>query len=120
MKRFIKSLNYALIGIKISFKQPNFRIQISIALITLLLAFLFSIKPVEWCVILLCIGLVLSLEITNSAIEKLVDFVSPDHHKTAGLIKDLAAGAVLVAALFSAAIGIIIFSKYFIVLFSKI
>ena len=56
----------------------------------------------------------------NTATEHLVDFVSPGYHKTAGIIKDVLAGAVLISALLSAAIGTIIFWKYFLDLFNNL
>jgi diacylglycerol kinase len=56
-----------------------------------------------------CFGLVISLEMINSAIENLVDLVSPEYNKLAGKAKDIAAGAVLVAAICAAIVGLIIF-----------
>ncbi len=112
MSDFFKSFGYAINGIKQSLSQRNIKIQIVIAVIAIVLGFIFTIRPGEWCIILLCIGMVLSLEITNTALEHLVDLVSPDYNEKAGKIKDLAAGAVLVASIFSAIIGLIIFWKH--------
>lgn len=108
----LKSFSYAGNGIKTAFGQTNFKIQSGIACLVILLAFYFQVTTTEWCILLLCTGLVLSLEIMNTAIELFVDFVSPDFNETAGKIKDLAAGAVLLFSILSAVIGCIIFSKY--------
>lgn len=73
--------------------------------------FFFGITRTEWIVIILCIGVVIAAELFNTAIEKLVDLVSPERHPIAGQVKDIAAGAVLVCAVAAAIIGIIIFSR---------
>ena len=67
-------------------------------------------------IVLICIGVVLSLEIMNTAIEHFVDLVEPNQNPKAGAIKDLAAGAVLIFSITSAIIGIMIFGKYILVL----
>ena len=112
MKNFLKSFGYALTGLKLSFAQRNFKVQLFCALITIGLGLYFQITMTEWCLILFCIGLVLSLEVANTAIEHLVDLVSPDFNETAGKIKDLAAASVLISAILSAIVGIIVFWKY--------
>jgi diacylglycerol kinase len=63
----------------------------------------------EWIAISVAIGLVLIAEFFNTAIESLADFVSPGFHKDIGRIKDISAGAVLVAVLIAVIIGILIF-----------
>jgi diacylglycerol kinase len=111
---FFKSFGYALKGIGLGLKQRNFIVQVCCAVITIALGFWFDIMGIEWCLLLLCIGLVLSLEMLNSAIEYIVNMISPGYHETAGKIKDLAAGAVLVVSCGSLTIAIVIFKKYFI------
>jgi diacylglycerol kinase (ATP) len=66
----------------------------------------------EWCVVLLCFGLVMAAEAFNTAIERLVNLVSPDFHPLAGDVKDVAAGAVLICAIVAAIIGLIVFIPY--------
>ena len=73
----------------------------------------FEITRTEWLVILLCFAMVLAAEAFNTAIERLVNLVSPDYHPIAGDVKDIAAGAVLICAIFAALIGLIIFVPYF-------
>lgn len=117
MKAFLKSFHYAFNGIIESWKQRNMKIHVICAILTLMTAFYFSISKTEWMIILLCIGFVFSMEITNTALEIFVDLVHPHQHEKAGKIKDLAAGAVLVSAIFSLLIGCIIFYPYVIGLF---
>jgi diacylglycerol kinase len=110
ISRRIKSFGYAFKGIFFVFKtQHNIWIH-SLAIIVVLTAgFIFKLNAPEWGLVVLAIGLVLVSEMINTAIEWLVDLVSPDYSEKAGLIKDVAAGAVLIAALISVIIGIIIF-----------
>ena len=74
-----------------------------------LLGFIFDISPNEWALIALATGLVLGLELVNTAGEKLVDILSPGPDPRYGLVKDILAGAVLMAALAATVVGIVIF-----------
>jgi diacylglycerol kinase len=89
-------------------KERNGRIQAGIALVVILLSFMLAISYLEWAVILICIGAVLSLEMLNSAIEKLCDLVQREYHPIIKIIKDISAAAVLWASMISAMIGTII------------
>ena len=73
------------------------------------LGFIVSISPYQWLLVLFCIGLVISLEMINSAVEILCDMVTTDFHPKIKIIKDVAAGAVLVASIASLVIGLFIF-----------
>lgn len=77
-------------------------------------------KSFDWFFVMLCIALVLCLEMINSAIELLVDLISPEYNEKAGKIKDLSAGAVLIASFISLIIGLIIYGKYLIVFLYEI
>jgi diacylglycerol kinase len=113
MKEFLKSFGYALQGIGASFnEQRNLKVQILVAVVTIGAGFYYDISSSEWCIILLTIGLVIGLEMMNTAIESLVDLVTLEWKPLAGKIKDMAAGAVLVASIIAVIIGIIIFRKY--------
>lgn len=79
------------------------------AIEAIFLGWFFGIKNSEWCWIVLAIGLVWMAEIFNTSVEKLTDLVSPDYNELAGRVKDLAAGAVLMAALTALVIGFLIF-----------
>jgi len=92
----------------------NARIHQVAALTVIILGIVFDIGKTDWLVIILCIGLVISSEIMNSAIEKLTDVVSPGINEKAKLIKDVAAGAVLISAMISLLAGLLIFIPYLI------
>ena len=89
--------------------QANARIQGIAALLIAGLSWALGLSAMEWCAVVGAIGLVWVAEMFNTAIEFLVDFVSPNIHPLAGRIKDVAAGAVLVSSLTAAVIGAIIF-----------
>ena len=113
-KKRLYSFKYAGRGIQEMFmNHANFKIQLFFACLAFIFGLIFKISHVEWIILLLCIGIVLSLETINSSIEYLVDFVSPDFHPIAGKIKDLAAAAVLIFSLISLIIGLIIFIPHF-------
>ena len=80
-----------------------------IAILVVVLGLIFSISAAEWIVLLFCIASVLSLEMINSAIEKLCNLVHPKYHPAVKVIKDISAGAVLWASVISGVIGIIVF-----------
>lgn len=101
---------YAFRGLNFLFRgQPNAWIHLTAAIGVIIAGFLCHLSSIEWGVIIFAIGLVFSAELFNSAIEELVNKVSPEFHPLAGKVKDLAAGAVLVAAITAAIIGAIIF-----------
>jgi diacylglycerol kinase (ATP) len=110
VRKQLLSFSYAFTGIKqfIS-SQHNAWIQVSVALLVILAGFLFSLNPMEWCTVLFCIGLVLALEAVNTSLEELADALHPEIHEGIRKVKDIAAGAVLIAALTAIIIGLIIF-----------
>ena len=77
---------------------------------------MFGITKTEWLFVVVAIALVIITEMLNTAIEFLVDFVSPEYNELAGKVKDIAAGAVLFAALMAAVIGILVFGPYLLAL----
>lgn len=113
MSAFLKSFSYAFKGLVYSLKQRNMKIIFSVAILTILAAIFLKVNSSDWCILLICIGLVMALEMMNSAIEGIVDLISPDYNEKAGRIKDMAAGAVLIASVISFIIGVIILGKYF-------
>lgn len=110
----LKSFAYAWKGIG-SFvrKEHNAWIHCSAIIAVTTAGVLFNITRTEWLIILLCFGIVLAAEAFNTAIERLVNLVSPDYHPIAGDVKDIAAGAVLICAITAAIIGAVIFIPYF-------
>ena len=110
MNKRIKSFGFAFKGIKTVFtSEANMKIHVFIAILVLICGVIFNLSVTEWVLCLGCFGLVISMEMINTALENLVDLVSPEHHPLAGKVKDMAAGAVLVAAIISSIIGLIIF-----------
>ena len=113
MKRFFTRVQYALQGWTAFFaKETHGQIQLIVAIIVVVAGCYFSISTTEWMLLLLCIGLVLALEMVNTAVEKLADRVHPNLHPQIGLVKDVAAGAVLWASVISVVIGLMIFIPY--------
>ena len=88
------------------------KVHLLAATFVLFLAWFLNISKTDWVLSLLCIALVIALEAINSAIEYLVDLTSPDFHPLAKKAKDIAAAAVLIAAIFAFIIGLIIFLPY--------
>ena len=72
----------------------------------------YKITKTEWLFVVLSVAGVISIEMVNTAIEKTMDHLSPDLHPSVKFIKDVAAGAVLVAAIAAAIIGAVIFLLY--------
>jgi diacylglycerol kinase (ATP) len=89
--------------------QRNARIHLLALVLVVAAGFYFSISSTEWLVVIISIGMVFSAEAFNTAIEELTDKVSPEYNKSAGRIKDLAAGAVLLSAIAALIVGVIIF-----------
>lgn len=110
MKKRLKSFGFAFRGIfEIVRREANFQIHIAAAIIVIVSGFIFKLNQKEWLIIILTIAFVMVAEMLNSAIERIVDLVHPDRHKLAGRIKDISAGAVLLAALAAVVVGLIIF-----------
>lgn len=109
-RRFTRSCTYALQGIAYTVRtQRNMQIHAAATVIVLAAAWWLQIPRSDVLLVLFSIGLVTSLELVNTAIEAVVDLASPDWHAKAKIAKDAGAGAVLVAAILSAVIGIIVF-----------
>ena len=100
-----KSFGYAFAGIfAVVTKERNMKIHCVV-----IAGFVFHITPVEWCICLTLFGLVMALEMVNTAVEAVVDLVTEERKPLAKLAKDAAAGAVLIAAIMAAIAGMIIF-----------
>lgn len=108
--KIFKSFYFAFNGIRTAFlSERNLKIHLGCATFIILVAFIFKISLIEWALIVLCIGLVLTAELFNTAFEKLLDFIHPDTNPKIGLIKDISAGAVLVMAIAALLVGMVIF-----------
>jgi diacylglycerol kinase len=115
LKRILKSFVYAFRGMSDMFRtQRNARIHLLAVLVVIIAGTLIGVTLTEWCILILCMAMVISLEALNSAIEKLADIANPAYDSRIGEVKDLAAAAVLIASLASIVIAIIIFAPYLI------
>lgn len=108
-RKFIRSFGYAFCGIVTACKEQNFKSHLISAIIVLIAGYFTGLSRIEWFIVLILIALIFSLEMMNTAIERVVDLASPNIHPLAKQAKDIAAGGVLVFAVFSAIIGLLIF-----------
>lgn len=114
IKSLIKSFSHAWRGAGTLFKsEQSFRLQLLVSILVILFCLVFPVTVFEVIVIFLLIASVLILEMINSIFERLVDAFKPRLHPAVGEIKDIMAAAVLVASLFAAVIGLIIFIPHF-------
>ncbi len=118
MRSFSKSLSYAINGLRLAFKDNHMKVHVIIAFIVVCAGLFFEIAQTEWLACFILFGLVISMEIINTAIEHFVDLVEPNFNHKAGAIKDLAAAAVLVSSIIAFVCGVLIFGKYILDLFN--
>lgn len=108
--RFLKSVKHALRGVYVVYaSEQSFRIQIMVAILVLMAGAIFHVKIYEWILLVLLIGSVLTLELINSIFERIVDSFKPRIHPIVKDVKDIMAGAVLIASIASSIVGIMIF-----------
>lgn len=109
IKRLKKSFGYAFKGIdNVISNEPNMKIHVSVAILVVITAFLLKISMIEWIILILLIGLVLAAEVINTTIENLVDMYTKEYNEKAKVVKDTAAGTVLILAITAAIIGLMI------------
>ncbi|RME82054.1 MAG: diacylglycerol kinase family protein [Caldilineae bacterium] len=110
---------YAFTGIgHLVASQRNARIHLALAVLAVILALWLGLSGTEWAVLALTIGMVLAAEGMNTAVEALVDLTCPEPHPLARIVKDTAAGAVLLTALTAVVVGCILFLPRLFALFS--
>lgn len=115
VKGRIKSVSFAVKGaLKLIQTEHSIMVQFSIGILMTFFGFYMQISSTEWLIQTLVIGLVMSIEGLNTAVEKIADFIHPDYHQKIGFIKDIAAGAVFFAAITAIIIGLIIYIPKFI------
>lgn len=114
MNKFFKSFAFSFSGIAAAFKtERNFRFHLVATLMVIFLGWRYELNTNEWVWITMAAGIVISAELFNTAIEVLVDLVSPSYNEKAKIVKDVSAAAVLVAALTAVVVGLIIFLPKF-------
>ena len=110
LKKFFHSFTYPVKGLKYAYKnEQNVVVDLGIALMVIIASFIFKVSLTEAVVLALTIGLVITCELINTAIEATVDLVTEDYHPLAKVAKDTSAAAVFVMAIASAVVGMIIF-----------
>lgn len=97
--------------------EQNFTTHVLAMCVVIVAGVVFSVNRLEWALLILCCGMVIAAELTNSSIERLTDLISPEWNKLAGQAKDIAAGAVLVTAIATAIVGVIIFLPHILSIF---
>lgn len=106
----LKSFSFAFSGIRAALlNERNLQIHLAVSIAVIMFGVFFGISSLEWIIILLAIGGMFSLELLNTAIERVVDLATEEYHPLAKQAKDIAAGAVLVYAIVSVIIGGVIF-----------
>ncbi len=114
IKKFVGSIKFAFRGLKSVCKtEQNFRFQVAISILVIILMFAFQVSKKESVVLILMIAFVLVMELINSVFEKMADMMQPRVHIYAELIKNIMSGVVLISALASLIIGLMIFIPYF-------
>ena len=113
-KKFhVLSFRYAFEGILAAFKEePNLKFHFLAGFLVILLSVFLNISKEDWIVIIILIGFVIAVELTNTAIEAIVDHVIQRDHPGAKLAKDISAGAVLIVCITAAVVGTLIFAPY--------
>jgi hypothetical protein len=118
MKKLLKSFKYAFEGIFTGIKEEqNIKIHIVIMILVIIFGIMLKISKAEWIICIILFGLVISMELINTAIENTVDLITKEKNEQAKIAKDVAAGAVLVSAIASAIIGLIIFVPKILLIF---
>ena len=116
----LRSFGHAFRGLKVLLQtQHNARIHALATVLAVAAGALLGISPAEWALIALAVVCVWATEALNTSIESLVDLVSPELHPLAAKAKDVAAGAVLVAAIGSVIVGVLVFGPYALKLFER-
>ena len=108
-RNLMDSFRHAFAGLGYALRtQRNTRIHLSIAVGVILLGIWLSLTTTQWAILALTIGMVLVSEMLNTVAETIVDLISPGYHPLAKVIKDVTAGAVLLTAIFSVAVGLLV------------
>ena len=114
IKKVWRSFKAAFSGLKLAFNEQTFRIFCFCGFIIIVLMFVFKLSIREKIIVVFLITLNLTLELINSQIEKILDIVQPNFDQRVKVIKDISAGAVLLASLGAATVGTLIFLPYLI------
>lgn len=109
---FRKSFLFAIQGFRTAVRtERNIKVMLAGGAFAIVLGLVVGLDAVSWAVVLLCCGVVISAELLNTAVETVVDLVSPEFHPLAGRAKDIAAAAVWVLSMLVAVVGIIVYAN---------
>ncbi|MFH1423520.1 MAG: diacylglycerol kinase family protein [Candidatus Nealsonbacteria bacterium] len=113
-KNLLNSFKFAFSGMKLIIKEEYaFRVMLLAAVLVIVGMFYFNLPVMQKAVLFIMIFLVLILELINSVVEEVLDFIHPGFNGKVKIIKDMLAGMVLLASLGAAIIGLLIFLPYF-------
>lgn len=121
LKQLSKSFGYAFKGLKhVLLHEESFKIQLFFAFLIIALMLIFDIRFLEKIALIIVITMVLVLELINTILERILDILKPKLHPYAEIIKDIMAGAVLIASIGALIVGVLIFYPYLKEIFAKI
>lgn len=118
LKRFFNSIKYSMQGLIYSYRyEQSFWIHGFFVILAIVLGIIFHIKLSEWAILFIALGIILSLELINTAIEATVDLVTEEIHPLAKIAKDCGSAASFVMAIVSIIISLFVFGPYIMALF---
>jgi len=113
LRRSVYSFRHAGRGLRWAVSsQANVRVHLAAAVVVLIAALLLRFSAMEFVGLLLCFAIVIAAELFNTTLEVLIDYAWPEHHPMIGRAKDVAAAAVLIAAIGAAAVGVLLFGRH--------
>jgi undecaprenol kinase len=113
IKRFLNSFQYSFQGLTYAYKnEQSMTIHMITSVVVILMGFIFKITATEWILTFVIIGVVMGTELLNTAIEAVVDLVSPEKHPLAKIAKDTASAAVFIYSMIALVAGLLVFLPY--------
>lgn len=113
-----KTFGFAIQGFRMALRtERNIRIMLGVTALVVIAGLVLELDIVSWAIVLVCCGSILAAELMNTAVETIVDLVSPEYHHMAGRAKDIAAAAVWTLSVFVAIVGIVVFVRALILRF---
>ena len=111
--RFFRSFSYSIEGLKYAYKyEQSMMIHVIATILVICANIFFQVTGIEWLITILAIGMVLSAELFNTAIEAVVDLVTLEEHPLAKIAKDCSSAATFVLACMAAIIGLVVYIPY--------
>lgn len=113
VRQVVKKFSFALDGLTAAYRlEQSFRIQLAVSVAIVFAGSVLGLTQIEWLFLITAIGVVLSLELLNTMIEKMLDLLHPARHDSVKLIKDVSAAAVLISSLAAAIVGLLVFARH--------